>query len=70
MTTKFVTWHPIRNSEREAVRKHGAEWVVKSHFVNTEKLLIVPKDNTQVDLRWIKPDQVLHQRWEVESIYS
>lgn len=45
--------------KREAVRKHGAEWVVKSHFADTARLLIVPKDNTQADLRWIKLDQVL-----------
>lgn len=68
MTTKFVTWRPIRNSEREAVRKHGAEWVVQSHFIDIEKLLIVPKDNNQAALRWIKPEQVLEQRWELESI--
>jgi len=68
MTTKFVTWHPIKNTEREAVRKHGAEWVVKSHFVDTARLLIAPKDNTKADLRWINPDQVLHQRWEASSL--
>jgi len=70
MTTKFVTWRPIKNSEREAVHKHGAEWVVKFHLVSTERLLIAPKDNTKADIRWIKPNQVLHQRWEIESIYS
>jgi len=68
MSTKFVTWKPVKNSEREAVRKHGAEWIVRSHFIDTDHLMIVPKGNPQADLRWIKPEQVLEQRWELEPL--
>lgn len=68
MSTKFVTWKPIRNTEREAIRKHGNEWVVRSHFVDTDHLMIVPKGNPKADLRWIKPEQVLDQRWELDPI--
>ena len=70
MSTKFVKWKPTRNTERGAIKRHGNEWIVQSHFLDTSKLLIVPKNDPKADMRWITPEQVIEQRWEVESIYE
>ena len=70
MSTKIVKWRPTRNTERGAIKRFGEEWIVRSHFVDTTMLLIVPNSDPSADLRWIKPEQVLEARWEVESIYE
>jgi hypothetical protein len=68
MSTKFVKWKPTRNTERGAIKRFGEEWIVQSHFLDTSKLLIVPKDDPKADMRWITHEQVISQRWELEPI--
>ena len=68
MSTKFVVWKPTRNTERGAIKRFGEEWIVRSHFIDTTMLLIVPKSNPTADIRWIKPEQVISSRWEVDPV--
>lgn len=68
MSVKFVTWKPIRNTERGAIKRFGNEWIVRSHFIDTTMLLIVPKNNPEADMRWINPEQVISARWELDPV--
>jgi len=68
MSIKIVKWKPTRNTEKGAIKRFGEEWIVKSHFIDTTKLLIIPKNDPNADMRWINPEQVISSRWELEPV--
>lgn len=50
-----VTWTPVKNTERTAVRKHGKQWTVWRR--EGSRTLITSPDGD--DLRWIEQDQIV-----------
>lgn len=59
MLVRFV--RPSRNSEREAIRKHGDIWMVTepgANFFHQGKLMFGLAIQSGPDERWVLPDQV------------
>ena len=63
----LVTWTPVKNTEREAQRKHGDSWkelrspwsASLTNFTKNDRRLIQSMDET--DLRWINASQVVDE---------
>ena len=54
-----VSWVPTNNREREAIRKHGKEWIkidVRMVPMPTDKIFIESPDGK--DARWIFLNQI------------
>lgn len=55
-----IRWKPIKNTEREAQRKHGEKWLhqnVNWHGPQGQQSLITSPD--KLDLRWIFDHQIM-----------
>lgn len=54
-----ITWKSMKNTEREAIRKHGDVWNCLRHaeFRGSMCFLIGSPDGS--DQRWIQPSQVV-----------
>lgn len=51
-----VKWLAVKNTEREAIRKHGDVWLIIRTDDAVQKVCITPPDKS--DLRWITTAQV------------
>lgn len=53
-TQSLIQWSPVKNSEREAKRKHPNWFIIREEG---DKIYISPIDNTN-DARWINRNQL------------